>query len=80
MNTRKVSRHRHVASTILDSSAADSTAPVTIESSTRRDTRPAAANEDALTETRVKMVNPLWMVTVGLAILFALLAIFSVSG
>jgi hypothetical protein len=80
MNARRVSRHRHVSSTIPDSSVADSATLVTIEPSSRRDTRTAVANQDALLETRAQIVNPLWMVTVGLAILLALLAILSVSG
>lgn len=79
MNARTVSRHRHASSTIPDSRVANSATLVTIEPSSR-DTRSAVANQDALTETRAQIVNPLWMVTVGLAILLALLAILSVSG
>jgi hypothetical protein len=80
MNTRKKSRHGHVSSTFPDSSLADSATLVTIESSAPNGTRPEVANQDALIQTRTQIVNPLWMVTGGLAVLLALLAIFSVSG
>jgi hypothetical protein len=80
MNTRRVVRHHHVSSSsIPDSTVADSATLVTIEPSSPRDTLPAVANQDAV-ETRAQIVNPLWMVTVGLAILLALLAVLSASG
>jgi hypothetical protein len=79
VNTRRVVRHHHVSSTIPDSAVADSATLVTIEPSSPRDTLPAVANQDAV-ETRAQIVNPLWMVTVGLAILLALLAVLSASG
>lgn len=80
MNTRRVSHPRHASSALQEPGVADSSALVAIESSTRRDTRLEVANEDAAIETRAPIVNPLWMVTAGLAVLLALLAIFSVSG
>jgi hypothetical protein len=63
-----------------DSSHSDSVTLVAVEPSTRPETHPQVANQDALIETRAQIVNPLWMVTGGLAILLALLAIFSVTG
>jgi hypothetical protein len=80
MNTRRVAHHRHVSSALPESRVADSAALVPIESSTHGDTRLEVANQDAVVETRPQIVNPLWMVTAGLALLLALLAIFTVSG
>jgi hypothetical protein len=80
MNPRRVSHHRHASSALPEPRVADSAALVAIESSTHRDTRSEVANQDAVVQTRAQIVNPLWMVTAGLAVLLGLLAIFSVSG
>jgi hypothetical protein len=80
MNTRRASRQHPASSTISDSSQSNSVTLVTVEPSTPPQTHPRVANQDALIETRAQIVNPLWMVTGGLAILLALLAIFAATG
>lgn len=75
MSTRRRSRQRHISSTAAHPGVVSSGDLVPVVSQARRGARRAAANEDSLVAATNQIVNPLWMVTGALAILFGSLAI-----
>jgi hypothetical protein len=74
MSTRRMSHQHRISFTPGHSGV------VSVAYHARPAARPAAPNEDALIAARRQIIDPLWVITGALGILFALLAMLTAAG